>query len=51
MGVYLAVKPLQDVGGVLLRSITSHFMLCGAAALIKVEGCNNCLECGYSKCG
>ena len=24
---------------------------CGAAALIKVEGCNNCLECGYSKCG
>lgn len=24
---------------------------CGAAGLIKVEGCNNCLECGYSKCG
>ena len=24
---------------------------CGAAALIKSEGCNNCLECGYSKCG
>ena len=24
---------------------------CGAAAMIKVEGCNNCLECGYSKCG
>jgi len=24
---------------------------CGAAALIKVEGCNNCLDCGYSKCG
>jgi ribonucleoside-diphosphate reductase alpha chain len=24
---------------------------CGAAALVKVEGCNNCLECGYSKCG
>lgn len=24
---------------------------CGAAALIRVEGCNNCLECGYSKCG
>jgi ribonucleoside-diphosphate reductase alpha chain len=23
---------------------------CGAAALIRVEGCNNCLECGYSKC-
>ena len=24
---------------------------CGAAALIRVEGCNNCLDCGYSKCG
>ena len=24
---------------------------CGAAGLIKAEGCNNCLECGYSKCG
>ena len=24
---------------------------CGASAIIKVEGCNNCLECGYSKCG
>jgi ribonucleoside-diphosphate reductase alpha chain len=24
---------------------------CGSASLIKLEGCNNCLECGYSKCG
>ena len=24
---------------------------CGAAALVRVEGCNNCLDCGYSKCG
>jgi ribonucleoside-diphosphate reductase alpha chain len=24
---------------------------CGAAALVKVEGCNNCLDCGHSKCG
>lgn len=23
---------------------------CGAAALVRVEGCNNCLDCGYSKC-
>jgi ribonucleoside-diphosphate reductase alpha chain len=23
---------------------------CGASALVKVEGCNNCLDCGYSKC-
>ncbi|MEO6113410.1 MAG: adenosylcobalamin-dependent ribonucleoside-diphosphate reductase [Sphingomicrobium sp.] len=24
---------------------------CGAAALIRVEGCNNCLDCGHSTCG
>ncbi len=24
---------------------------CGSAGLVKVEGCANCLECGYSKCG
>ena len=24
---------------------------CGGASLIRVEGCNNCLDCGYSKCG
>ena len=24
---------------------------CGAGSLIRVEGCNNCLDCGYSKCG
>ena len=24
---------------------------CSAFALVKVEGCNNCLDCGYSKCG
>jgi ribonucleoside-diphosphate reductase alpha chain len=24
---------------------------CGAFALVKSEGCNNCLDCGYSKCG
>jgi ribonucleoside-diphosphate reductase alpha chain len=24
---------------------------CGASAVVKVEGCNNCLDCGYSKCG
>lgn len=23
---------------------------CGAPALVKIEGCNNCLDCGYSKC-
>ena len=24
---------------------------CGAAAVIKLEGCTKCLECGFSKCG
>jgi ribonucleoside-diphosphate reductase alpha chain len=24
---------------------------CGATRMVKVEGCNNCLDCGYSKCG
>jgi ribonucleoside-diphosphate reductase alpha chain len=24
---------------------------CGAHSLVKVEGCNNCVDCGYSKCG
>jgi ribonucleoside-diphosphate reductase alpha chain len=23
---------------------------CGAQRLVKVEGCNNCLDCGYSRC-
>jgi ribonucleoside-diphosphate reductase alpha chain len=23
---------------------------CGAAALIRAENCDKCLECGYSKC-
>ncbi len=24
---------------------------CGGGSLIRVEGCNNCLDCGHSKCG
>jgi ribonucleoside-diphosphate reductase alpha chain len=24
---------------------------CGAAALVRSEGCDKCLECGHSKCG
>jgi ribonucleoside-diphosphate reductase alpha chain len=38
---------LPELGG----SVRPCCPKCGAAALITVEGCNNCLECGYSKCG
>lgn len=24
---------------------------CGAASLVRKEGCDSCIECGYSKCG
>ena len=24
---------------------------CGEASFIKLEGCDSCLSCGYSKCG
>jgi ribonucleoside-diphosphate reductase alpha chain len=24
---------------------------CGSASLVKIEGCDNCQSCGYSKCG
>jgi ribonucleoside-diphosphate reductase alpha chain len=24
---------------------------CGAWAMIRAEGCDKCLDCGYSKCG
>lgn len=32
-------------------SILPQCPQCGSASLVKVEGCNNCLSCGYSKCG
>jgi ribonucleoside-diphosphate reductase alpha chain len=24
---------------------------CGEAALVRIEGCDQCTSCGYSKCG
>lgn len=33
------------------RTLASPCPRCGAASLVKVEGCNKCLDCGYSKCG
>lgn len=32
-------------------SIPAACPQCGSASLVKIEGCNNCLSCGYSKCG
>ena len=32
-------------------AVMSQCPQCGSASLVKVEGCNNCLSCGYSKCG
>lgn len=33
------------------RAIPATCPRCGAAALIRKEGCDSCLDCGYSKCG
>lgn len=41
-------KPEPEVAAAPARAACPQ---CGAGALVKVEGCNNCLECGYSKCG
>lgn len=38
-------------GQTLQPSIHAACPQCGSPSLIKVEGCNNCLACGYSKCG
>jgi ribonucleoside-diphosphate reductase alpha chain len=49
----LADRPME-AGGFEKESAAkpmSQCPQCGASALVKVEGCNNCLECGYSKCG
>jgi len=30
----------------------AHFCpRCGEASFVKLEGCDSCLSCGYSKCG
>ncbi|MGQ0589977.1 MAG: adenosylcobalamin-dependent ribonucleoside-diphosphate reductase [Sphingosinicella sp.] len=50
MGLGQAELPLE-VAGAAAAAPRACCPQCGAAALIKVEGCNNCLDCGYSKCG
>ena len=41
-------EPSEVVSSRLPRACCAQ---CGAAAMIKSEGCTTCLECGYSKCG
>ena len=52
MGLVQPSLPLDEPAGALSsRTPRACCPQCGAAAMIKVEGCTNCLECGYSKCG
>ena len=53
-------RHLQELGGGQIARNDGEFAhpfaptacpQCGAARLVKIEGCNNCLDCGYSKCG
>jgi ribonucleoside-diphosphate reductase alpha chain len=52
MGLAQPSLPLDEpLSGQPISSPRACCSQCGAAAVIKVEGCTNCLECGYSKCG
>jgi len=47
----LAAAPAAPAGGAAQAGTPmAQCPQCGALALVKVEGCNNCLDCGYSKC-
>ena len=49
LGVAPVTEPAADAGAP--EKPMPQCPQCGASALIKTEGCNSCLECGYSKCG
>jgi ribonucleoside-diphosphate reductase alpha chain len=52
MGLAQPSLPLDEpVTALASRTPGACCSQCGAAAVIKVEGCTNCLDCGYSKCG
>jgi ribonucleoside-diphosphate reductase alpha chain len=52
MGLAQPSLPLDEpVAALASRTPGACCSQCGAAAVIKVEGCTNCLQCGYSKCG
>jgi ribonucleoside-diphosphate reductase alpha chain len=41
-------RPDEPIGGAVRKPCCPR---CGAAAMIRVEGCDKCLDCGHSKCG
>lgn len=51
LGAREAELPIDLPDAPVLRRPPAACPLCGAAALVRVEGCATCLECGYSKCG
>jgi ribonucleoside-diphosphate reductase alpha chain len=50
-GLMPQFAPAQDAPPAAASPPGAQCPQCGASALVKVEGCNNCLDCGYSKCG
>ena len=51
-GLPLPASPQPDLPAPpAVPRIASACPQCGSASVVKSEGCNNCLDCGYSKCG
>jgi ribonucleoside-diphosphate reductase alpha chain len=46
-----AAEPVHAAPSPTGRVVPAACPRCGAAALIRKEGCDSCLDCGYSKCG
>jgi len=42
-------SPLDNRSGVAARM--AQCPKCGEASLIRIEGCDQCTSCGYSRCG
>jgi ribonucleoside-diphosphate reductase alpha chain len=51
MGLAQPSLPMEMPPGDTARPPAACCPQCGAAALVRAEGCDKCLECPYSKCG
>jgi ribonucleoside-diphosphate reductase alpha chain len=51
MGLAQPVLPLELPEPERARAPGACCPQCGAPAVIRIEGCDKCLECPYSKCG